>query len=173
MSKQDSKAGFSLNRSATHLLHRAQQAAVTLSAGSLGAKGLTIRHFAVLAALYGQDDQSQSSLVEMTGIDRSTLADMVSRMEHSRLIRRVTSKIDARVKAVSLAAAGIKAYTNAAAQVEAADAELLKSLGKSQRKDLLKALAQLTGATPDRANSKKSKKGGKPGKKKKKKNKSG
>ena len=88
MGKQETKHAFTLAGSVTHLLHRAQQAAVNQSAQGLADKGLTIRQFAVLAALNDQDGQSQSSLVDVTGIDRSTLADMVSRMEfRSELLR--------------------------------------------------------------------------------------
>ncbi len=172
MGKQDTKAGFELASSASHLLHRAQQAAITLSASALGQQGLTIRQFAVLAALYGQDGQSQSDLVAATGIDRSTLADMVSRMEKSGLIKRAVSKQDARAKTVSLSAGGKKAYQIAVRQVEAADAALLKALRKPHRAGLIAALAAIAGDNPKPA-AKKRKKSKKPDKKKKKKKKSG
>ena len=110
MSKQEMSDEFTLARSVTHLLHRAQQAAVNESAAALADKGLTIRQFAVLAALNDDDGQSQSSLVDVTGIDRSTLADMVSRMEKTGLVQRVKSKEDARAKAVSLTDAGRAAF---------------------------------------------------------------
>ncbi|MEL6829493.1 MAG: MarR family transcriptional regulator, partial [Pseudomonadota bacterium] len=102
MAKEESALEFTLAMSATHLLHRAQQVAVNISAAGLAEKGLTIRQFAVLAALHDEDGQSQSSLVDATGIDRSTLADMVSRMEKSGLVARVKSNSDGRAKAVSL-----------------------------------------------------------------------
>ena len=70
MSKQETSTEFTLSQSVTHLLHRAQQAAVNESANGLADKGLTIRQFAVLAALNDENGQSQSSLVDVTGIDR-------------------------------------------------------------------------------------------------------
>ena len=168
LAKQDAAARFKLNTSATHLLHRAQQSAVNLSAGALATKGLTIRQFAVLAALYGQSGQSQSELVEVTGIDRSTLADMVSRMGKSGLVKRVVSKADARVKAVSLAAAGVRAYKAAVPKVQEADAALIAGLRKSSRADLINALAVIAGDA-EAAKPKKAKKADKVAKKKKKK----
>ncbi|MEM7493804.1 MAG: MarR family transcriptional regulator [Pseudomonadota bacterium] len=145
MAKQDGSGDFSLEQSATHLLHRAQQMAVNLSSEALGKKSLTIRQFAVLAALYEEDGQSQSSLVDMTGIDRSTLADMVARMEKSDLVARVTSKEDARAKAVSLTEHGRKAFETVAPTVQEADAILIEDLRKSRRSSLIESLAIISG----------------------------
>ena len=145
MAKQENDPVFHLASSATHLLHRAQQVAVNLSAAGLAEKGLTIRQFAVLAALYEEDGQSQSNLVDATGIDRSTLADMVSRMEKGGLVQRVKSQDDARAKAVSLTGEGEKAYTEAAPIVADADIELLEDLRKSRRTSLIGALAIVAG----------------------------
>lgn len=145
MGKQDETLDFSLGRSATHLLHRAQQMAVNLSADALGKKGLTIRQFAVLAALHEEDGQSQSSLVEMTGIDRSTLADMVARMEKSGLVKRVTSEEDARAKAVSLTDAGEAAFQNTVPIVQEADEVLIEDLRKARRTSLIESLAVISG----------------------------
>lgn len=145
MGTQDDTTEFSLGRSATHLLHRAQQMAVNLSAEVLAKKGLTIRQFAVLAALHEENGQSQSSLVEMTGIDRSTLADMVARMEKSGLVERVTSKEDARAKAVSLTDAGEKSYQDAAPTVQEADLILIEDLRKARRASLIESLAVISG----------------------------
>lgn len=170
MGKQVGETPFDLNTSATHLLHRAQQVAVNLSAAALSVKGLTIRQFAVLAALHGQDDKSQADLVEITGIDRSTLADMVSRMEKSGLIKRVVSKSDKRAKAVSLSTAGERAYQDAAPEVQKADVHLLKGLRKSSRGSVVNALGVMAGEQ-DESKAKKGKKADKSDKKKKKKKK--
>lgn len=145
MAKQDGTIEFSLGRSATHLLHRAQQMAVNLSSEALGKKGLTIRQFAVLAALFEEDGQSQSNLVDMTGIDRSTLADMVARMEKSGLVARVTSKDDARAKAVSLTGHGQDAFKNTAPTVQEADKILIEDLRKSRRASLIESLSIISG----------------------------
>ena len=145
MSKQEKPLDFTLSRSVTHLLHRAQQAAVNESAEGLAGKGLTIRQFAVLAALNDEDGQSQSSLVEVTGIDRSTLADMVARMEKSGLVQRLKSTEDARAKAVSLTAEGLSAFADAAPEVMEADAFLTDELRKSRRESLLLSLTIIAG----------------------------
>ena len=170
MAKQDEEEEFRLENSATHLLHRAQQVAVNLSATELAEKGLTIRQFAVLAALHNEDGQSQSNLVDATGIDRSTLADMVARMEKGGLVKRIKSKDDARAKAVSLTEDGEKAYQNAVPAVAEADGILLQDLRSSRRKSLLSSLGIIAGDYEEKETLK-SKKADKLKKKKKKKKK--
>ncbi|WP_300378168.1 MarR family transcriptional regulator [Henriciella sp.] len=145
MSEQQADTIFDLAASPSHLLHRAQQAAVNLSAGALTEQGLTLRQFAVLAALAKADGQSQSSLVERTGIDRSTLADMVGRMETAGYIKRVESTEDRRAKAVSLLAKGRHSYEAAAPAVEAADKEVLSLIRANRRVGFLASLAAIGG----------------------------
>src|ERR1700741_522703 len=66
---------FKLATSPSHLLHRAEQLA-TDRFSELGGDSITLRQFTVLAAIAEQPGLSQSDLVRVTGIDRSTLADM-------------------------------------------------------------------------------------------------
>lgn len=145
MADEQAKQGFDLQASPSHLLHRAQQSAVNLSSAALADQGLTLRQFAVLAALAGEEGQSQARLVDETGIDRSTLAEMVSRMEASGYIKRTVSPEDKRAKAVSLMAKGRKAYEAALPHVEAADAELLAMVRSNRRAALIDSLARFAG----------------------------
>ena len=134
---------FKLNNSPSHLLHRAQQIAANHSANALKAAGVTLRQFSVLAALDGNEGVSQSDLVNATGIDRSTLADMVARMEKGGLIKRAASKSDARAKSVSLMAKGRKALDKAAPAVAEADKMLFASLAKTKQDALMSGLEGL------------------------------
>lgn len=137
---------FSLENSASHLLHRAQQAAASRSAEALKAAGITLRQFSVLAAVSRDQGVSQSQLVGMTGIDRSTLADMAARMEEAKLIKRVASPTDARAKSITLLAAGRRALEKAMPGVAEADQAMLEALPKTRRDSFLKALAELSDA---------------------------
>lgn len=136
-------SGFSLESSASHLLHRAQQVAASRSADALKAAGITLRQFSLLAAVAREEGVSQAKLVEVTGIDRSTLADMASRMEQSRLIKRAASATDARAKSVSLLAAGRRALEKAMPGVAEADAAIVEALPKTRRDAFLKSLSTL------------------------------
>ena len=69
------------SRSFTHLLKRAVQYSSHLYMDEVGKSGLTHRQFTVLSAADTFEGKSQTELVKITGIDRSTLADLVARGE--------------------------------------------------------------------------------------------
>lgn len=145
---REATEAFALETSPSHLLHRAQQMAANRSAAALREAGITLRQFSVLAAIAEEDGASQSSLVHATGIDRSTLADMVSRMEKAGLIARFQSESDARAKAVSLMPAGRKALDTAAPAVREADETLLRGLPKNRRGPFVDLLSTLIAPKP-------------------------
>lgn len=148
------KRGGSLAVSPSHLMHRVLQLALDIYSEETGPDGLTQRQFAVLEAVSQKSGLTQTDLVRATGIDRSTLADLVSRMTTKGLLDRVQSSIDARAKAVSLSAAGQAALDAARPKVEAADKRILALLPKAKRDGFLDLLAELAGeadAAPDKA----------------------
>jgi DNA-binding MarR family transcriptional regulator len=134
------KAGNPLNRSATHLLHRAGQRAADIFSEESRARGLTPRQFAVLTAVSEQEGLTQTDLVERTGIDRSTLADIVARLLSRSLIQRRRAKDDGRAYAIKLSAQGAKALREAQPGAAAADTRLLASLPPAKRQDFLDSL---------------------------------
>ena len=85
--KKETSTG-ELGKSPIHLLHRAGQCAGDLFAGKVPERDLTPRQFAVLLTVAQNEGLSQTGLVEKTGIDRSTLADIVRRMLKKGLLQR-------------------------------------------------------------------------------------
>ncbi|MBN9465632.1 MarR family transcriptional regulator [Brevundimonas sp.] len=143
-----------LGASPSHLMHRALQLALDIYAEECGADGLTQRQFAVLEAASLKAGLTQTELVRMTGIDRSTLADLVTRMTAKGLLERERSTLDARAKAVRLSPEGAARLEAARPQVEAADKRILSLLPKGQREVFLAQLAELAAAAdaaPDAA----------------------
>ncbi|MGE0830710.1 MAG: MarR family winged helix-turn-helix transcriptional regulator [Hyphomonadaceae bacterium] len=140
------KAAFALSQSPSHLLHRAQQLAADRFATLAGERGVTLRQFAVLAAIAEQPGRSQTDLVSATGIDRSTLADMITRMEKRGWIIRVTAQTDARANAVTLAAAGRSMLAACVPFARAADEAVLEALPRGERKSLTDLLGKLAEA---------------------------
>jgi DNA-binding MarR family transcriptional regulator len=143
------KAGNSLNRSATHLLHRAGQRAADIYADEVRGGGLTPRQFAVLTAVSQQEGLTQTDLVERTGIDRSTLADIVARLLSRGLIQRRRAKDDGRAYAIKLSGQGAKALRDAQPAAAAADTRLLASLPPAKRQDFLESLNLIVGESDD------------------------
>ena len=151
--KQARRAG-ALADSPSHLMHRALQLALDVYAEELGTDGPTQRQFAVLEAVSQRAGLTQTDLVKATGIDRSTLADLVSRMTARGLLDRERSTLDARAKAVRLSAAGEAALAAARPRVIAADKRIMGLLPKAKRDlflELLSELAAAADAAPEEA----------------------
>ena len=143
-----------LSASPSHLMHRVLQLALDIYSEEAGSDGLTQRQFAVLEAVSQKSGLTQTDLVRATGIDRSTLADLVSRMTVKGLLDREKSSIDARAKAVRLSPKGQEALDAARPRVEAADKRILALLPKGKRDGFLDLLSELAGeadAAPDKA----------------------
>lgn len=144
MSKRKDRTGARvLETSPTHLLHRVLQLALDYHAEAAGPDGLTQRQYAVLAAVAGRTGLTQSELVRATGIDRSTLAELVARMETRGLVARVRSAADARANSVHLTDAGAAALESGAAPAAAADERLLDALPAKKRASFVKLLSSL------------------------------
>ena len=111
------RSSFKLETAPGHLLRRAQQFAYDLYMAEVGRDGLTPRQFTVLHAVQEDEGLSQTDLVRKTGIDRSTLADMISRLLKKGLLARERTKTDARANSVRITAAGKKALSSALPKV--------------------------------------------------------
>lgn len=129
--------------SALHLLHRAGQRADELFAETIGKSDLTPRQFAVLKAVAESEEPSQTTLVEKTGIDRSTLADIVRRLVERRMLQRRRTKQDARMYAVRLTSAGQSALKGAEPVARKTDDKLLSALSASERDTFVKLLSRI------------------------------
>ena len=143
-----------LDQSASHLMHRALQLALDIYGEEMGSDGLTQRQFAVLEAVDAHSGLTQSDLVKATGIDRSTLADLVARMTTKGLLERERSTLDARAMAVRLSEAGQAALEAARPKIAAVDKRILALLPKTKRDsfmDLLVSLAAAADAAPEQA----------------------
>jgi MarR family transcriptional regulator, temperature-dependent positive regulator of motility len=138
-----SKRTGGLASSPSHLMHRALQLALDIYSEETGPDGLTQRQFAVLEAVSHKSGLTQTDLVRATGIDRSTLADLVARMTTKGLLDRERSTLDARAKAVRLSEAGQVALDAARPKVEAADKRIMALLSKGKRDAFLATLADL------------------------------
>ena len=106
---------------------------------------MTPRQFAVLLTVSINEGLSQTDLVILTGIDRSTLADIVRRMLKKGLLQRRRTREDARAYAVKLTDEGMRILAAARPKVEAVDARILLALSAEQKSTLvsdLKAIVQ-------------------------------
>jgi len=145
-SGKSAKRTGTLAESPSHLMHRVLQLALDIYSDEAGPDGPTQRQFAVMEAVAAKSGLTQTDLVRATGIDRSTLADLVARMTTKGLLERERSAIDARAKAVKLSEAGTALLLAARPRVEAADKRIMALLPKGKREGFIELLADLANA---------------------------
>src|SRR5260221_9591058 len=135
--------GFDLSQAPSHLLRRCVQYANDLFSREPGASDLTKQQFTVLAAVEQNEGMSQTDLVAITGIDRSTLAEMIRRMIDKGLLDRERTEADQRANAVRIAMAGKKALRGARTASDRVERTLLASLNNADRARFFKMLSTM------------------------------
>lgn len=108
-----------------------------------GKSGLTHRQFTVLSAADAHEGKSQTELVRITGIDRSTLADLVARLMAQGYVQRRRTKEDARTNSIKLTPMGKKALKSAQSGADDVDKKLLSLFSLAERKGLVDSLSLL------------------------------
>jgi DNA-binding MarR family transcriptional regulator len=139
------KEAKQFNRSLSHLLKRAVQYSVHLYMNHVGKSGLTHRQFTVLSAVDSHEGKSQTELVKITGIDRSTLADLVARLMAQGYLQRKRSKEDQRANTVRLTPIGKKMLKASQVGAEDIDRKLLAVFSATDRRTVMDCLASLAG----------------------------
>lgn len=130
--------------SLVHLLHRASQRADELFAKTEPGSELTPRQFAVLLAVAGRSNINQMGIVAVTGIDRSTLAELVARLVKKGLISRQRTRHDARSYAVKLTREGEALLEELKEKAAGAESELIARVPAADREAFLRSLHSLT-----------------------------
>ena len=144
--------GLQSDHSIVDLLHRGSQVADDCFARAITVGGITPRQFAVLAAVARAPNANQTDIVHMTGIDRSTMADIVRRMVTKGLLLRRRTREDARAYAISLAPGAVELMQQLSLDMKKAEQILLATLSLEDRAhliDLLQALAEGAGRQED------------------------
>ena len=144
-----------IDRSITHLLHRASQRATEIFALETRDFDITARQYAVLTAVAQHEGLSQTDLVRLTGIDRSTLADVVQRLLKRGIIEREKTTEDGRTYAVTLSSHGHELLEAIKPHAKRADRTVLSCLGHGDGKLAAEILSRLvkqpdTGPAPAR-----------------------
>lgn len=138
-----------LQRSPTHLLHRAGQCAGEVFHAEIHDGDLTPRQLAVLVTVAQTDGLSQTGIVERTGIDRSTLADLVKRLQKKGLLQRRRTREDARAYAVRLTDEGRRMLRSAEPLAKRVDQRILDALPSKERERFIDALVSIVDTLQD------------------------
>ncbi len=141
-----SREVFRLSQSPSHLLRRAEQFAAELFATSTLQDGVTLRQTVLMAAIAEAEGASQSDLVRITGVDRSTLAEMMARMEGRGLIVRAAAADDGRAKSVRLTAMGRRKLELGLPAIRVVDRALLAAVSGTRRAAFQSILSDISEA---------------------------
>ena len=135
--------GFDINASVVHLLHRADQCTGDRFATHLSHRDLTPRQFAVLIAVAARESAMQTTITDDTGIDRSTMVDVVRRLMKRGLQQRRRSRTDARSYVVRLTEEGRQIIDAARPEASAVDEAILSALPPAERQPFVASLTKI------------------------------
>jgi DNA-binding MarR family transcriptional regulator len=141
--KRKTETSFDIETSVVHLLHRADQCSAETFMLTLAQHDLTPRQFAVLAAVAARESATQTTITDDTGIDRSTMVDVVRRLMKRGLLQRRRSRTDARAYIVRLTDEGRKVVESANPEAAQVDKAILSALAPDQRQAFVDALGTL------------------------------
>lgn len=146
--EHDKTGNFDLNSCVLHMLHRAQQAADEAFATAFSDTGLTPRQLAVLVIVSEREGTNQVGLVDATGIDRSTTADLVRRLMRKGYLARRRARHDARSNVLRLTDEGRALLASFRARAAEVDRMLLDALPEASRGLFIEALGRIASIGP-------------------------
>ena len=126
-----------------YLFRRMQQIAVAIFVEECRAYDLTPVQYAALIAIHTHPGIDATRLSAVIAFDRSTLGNVIERLEAKRLIERKPSGGDKRVKLLYLTRPGASLLRDIMPSVERAQARMLQPLKATDRKALMTLLTQL------------------------------
>jgi MarR family transcriptional regulator, temperature-dependent positive regulator of motility len=132
-----------------HLLRRAVQVLNQLWNEEVSQK-ITSPQFATLNALYTESNLDQRTLGQRVSLDRSTMAEVVSRLSTRGLIRTERDTRDRRRKTIRLTPKGLHAVQQLIPRTHAMTSRLVGPLDQKQRDELLYLLTKVVGANERR-----------------------
>lgn len=135
-----------VNSSALHLLHRVHQCASDLFQAHMAGIDVTTTQYTVLLAAARQDGLSQQDIINATGIDRSTVSQVVQLLTRKGLLKRRRTRHDARAYAISLTDTGRKLLNSTAPIIERVEEALVEALPASRAKTFLSNLRTIVDA---------------------------
>jgi DNA-binding MarR family transcriptional regulator len=126
-----------------HLIRRVHQISTAIFAEECAASGLTSVQYAALNAVRDNPDVDATRLSSLIAFDRSTLGDVLERLEARGWIVRSPSPHDKRVKLLRLAPAGVAVLEGVEPDVLRVQQRLLEPLSPPDRIEMMRMLGQL------------------------------
>ena len=129
-----------------HHIRRLQQMAVAVFLQETQGFGITPVQYGALLTVQQQPDLDQRSLAHLMGLDTSTTAGVVDRLEARGLLRRSASPTDRRVRRLGITPEGQALLADMQPQVDAAQARMLAPLAEAEKPLFMGMLTRLVQA---------------------------
>jgi len=126
-----------------YLFRRIQQIAVAIFVEECKTYDLTPVQYAALVAIQNHPGIDATRLSAVIAFDRSTLGNVIERLEAKRYVTRRSGREDKRVKLLYLTKAGSGLLRKIMPSVDRAQARMLQPLKPADRKTLMALLSQL------------------------------
>jgi DNA-binding MarR family transcriptional regulator len=126
-----------------YLFRRMQQIAVAIFVEECRTYDLTPVQYAALVAIQTHPGIDATRLSAVIAFDRSTLGNVIERLETKRYIERRPAREDKRVKLLYLTRSGATLLRNIMPSVDRAQARMLQPLKAADRRMLMALLSQL------------------------------
>jgi DNA-binding MarR family transcriptional regulator len=129
-----------------HYIRRLQQIAVAIFLQETQAHGVTPVQYAALHQVGATPGVDQRTLARAIGLDTSTVAGVVDRLEARGLMQRSTSADDKRVRLLGLSAAGQALLAAIEPDMRLAQERILAPLAEPERAEFMRLLRALVDA---------------------------
>ncbi|MBV8912629.1 MAG: winged helix-turn-helix transcriptional regulator [Acetobacteraceae bacterium] len=126
-----------------HLIRRLHQISTAIFAEECAKAGLTSVQFAALTAIRENPDVDATRLSSLIAFDRSTLGNVLERLEAKGWIVRSPSPQDKRIKVLRLSPVGSKVLDVVEPAVRRVQERLLEPLAPGERTEMMRMLEQL------------------------------
>jgi MarR family transcriptional regulator, lower aerobic nicotinate degradation pathway regulator len=126
-----------------HLIRRLQQIAVAIFMEETAAFDITPVQYSALLAVRNHDGIDQTTLMKIIAFDRSTIGEVMKRLEKKRLVKRVTSASDRRTRLLTITPSGRKLLARVKKAVDAAQDKIVAPLSAQERAEFMRMMHKL------------------------------
>jgi DNA-binding MarR family transcriptional regulator len=141
--KAREQVDFEMNEMVGYLIRVSQQVHVQIWNDKIGVEGLTSPQFAVLHCLAHEEPLDQRALGERASLDRSTVADVIARLDRRGLLARRRDTVDGRRNLVMLTEDGRAVHRVAVRAARDVNESLLGSLSAEDSAALARILNEI------------------------------
>lgn len=134
---------------AGYLIRRLNQIHYAMFFQECGHENITPVQYGILTAIHMRADLGQTEISAYLGLDRTTTADVIHRLEKKGLLTRRVDENDRRARKIFITPEGAGIAASAYAGVASASERLLRPLSPAKRKLFLEMMTELVVANDD------------------------